>query len=126
MKQIKIFKKFILSIVTSLIPVIIAACYGPYYAITGNVIDSESKEGLNGITVKCGVCFTQDADGNCTDIQDIAETKTNTSGYFEFMDNCSRLTAIDDNNLDLVKYEDKVVENDQYLSEITIEMDRAE
>ena len=49
--------RFFLWLVTAAIPVVIAACYGmPYkYSKSGHVIDSETKEGIQGIQVTCVV-----------------------------------------------------------------------
>ena len=62
----KLLAKFLLWLIGTAIPVFIAACYGaPYYWNTksGQVIDSDSKEGIGGIQVTC-----IDSYGNAGDV----------------------------------------------------------
>ncbi len=51
----RLIAKFFLWLISVAIPVVIAACYGaPFaYSKTGKVVDSETKEGVNGIQVAC-------------------------------------------------------------------------
>ena len=51
----RIISRFLLGIVTFVIPVVIAACYGLAYTFTqrGRVIDKNSKAGVAGLRVDC-------------------------------------------------------------------------
>jgi len=53
MTLINLFKKSLLWVITATIPVVIAACYGVYYTVTGEVKDGDTKEPIEGIEVQC-------------------------------------------------------------------------
>ena len=84
----RIIAKFFLWLVTCAIPVVIAACYGMAYRYskTGHVIDSETKEGIQGIEVTCLVGSDEHS-----------MTYTGEDGYFwlEYDVRCDKL-RIDD------------------------------
>jgi hypothetical protein len=52
---VKIIKKAMLWVITAVIPVVVAACYGVMYAFqkTGTVIDKDTRQGIEGIQVSC-------------------------------------------------------------------------
>ena len=54
-KLTKLFKKALLWLITAFIPVVVAACYGMMYSFdtSGKVIDKDTREGIDGIEVKC-------------------------------------------------------------------------
>ena len=61
---VKIIKKAMLWIITAVIPVVVAACYGVMYAFqkTGRVIDKDTREGIDGIQVSCLVSSRNDVE----------------------------------------------------------------
>ena len=61
---VKIIKKAMLWIITAVIPVVVAACYGVMYAFqkTGRVIDKDTREGIDGIQVSCLVSSRSDVE----------------------------------------------------------------
>ena len=81
MKPVKMIKRWLLGIFVGTIPVVIAACYGVWYDITGNVVDSRTDEGIEGIEVTCVY-----VDDRSTEYDESGEvtTYTNANGYYEF------------------------------------------
>jgi hypothetical protein len=48
-----VLKRCLLAVLTSLVPVVIAACYGvPYRSVSGRTVDKASHVGVNGIRVR--------------------------------------------------------------------------
>jgi putative lipoprotein (rSAM/lipoprotein system) len=81
MKPIKLLKKWLLGMFITVIPVVIAACYGPFYEVTGKVVDSKTQAGISGIEVTC-VNYN-----DLTTPENEAEaliTYTGSTGYYEF------------------------------------------
>ncbi len=72
---IKKLKKGMLWLVTAIIPVVVAACYGVMYAFHkyGRVVDADTGNPITGIKVSCAVGHR----GNIIDV-----SYTDTDGYF--------------------------------------------
>lgn len=123
MNKSKTVKRLLLSLITATLPVIIAACYGVYYTVTGKVIDADTEEGLGEITITCNYCSEYDKDtAECSESQTIAGTVTNSNGYYELdVDNCDIITATDDNE-DGIQYEEKAIQTTPGQTDITIEL----
>jgi hypothetical protein len=115
---VRTIARFLLWILTSAIPVFLAACYGaPYgYSKNGRVIDSESKEGISGIKVICS------ENGN-----DWNYSYSWTDGYFnvDYDVPCDKLVLVDEDGLENGGfYPRRVVPFDEDCDEITVEMTR--
>ncbi len=80
MKLLMYLKKMMLGAVVSAVPVVIAACYGPYYSISGYVTDSETEDAIPGIEVTC----TIKDDWTTPSVDEGREIKveTNVNGYY--------------------------------------------
>ena len=54
---LKILKKALLWLITGVIPVVVAACYGVMYTFSknGKVVDADTGEAIQGIQVSCAV-----------------------------------------------------------------------
>ncbi len=81
MKQILSIKKLLLGFITAVIPVIIAACYGPVYQLFGMVTDEETGATIDGIQVTC--------DG------DTLNAEITINGMYEFYEQCNEITFKD-------------------------------
>lgn len=80
MQTMKRIKKWLLGVLISTIPVVIAACYGVPYDVQGRVVDAKTAEGLNGIEVTC-----INYDDFSTPENEAEELVTyTTGGYYEF------------------------------------------
>lgn len=75
-----------LRLLTLAVPSVLAACYGPSVLTRGQVIDSETKEGIEGISVSC--------EANSSNR---VGTRTGTGGYFQldYVGECETLVAED-------------------------------
>lgn len=81
MEVVKHFKKWLLGIFVTTIPVVIAACYGVPYDISGRVIDADTQEGIDGIEV---TCINYDNFSTLEDEGEELVTYTS-SGYYDYM-----------------------------------------
>lgn len=81
MKPIRWLKKILLGAVVTVIPVFIAACYGPAYRLEGYVTDSKTDEFIPGIEVTCTILQEDDP---ATPIIEGGEITvfTNENGYY--------------------------------------------
>lgn len=77
----KRIEKWLLCIITAIVPVVIAACYGPAYREMGSVTDAETGEGIGDIAINC---IHYDDELTEEDEFLVEKTQTNANGYYEF------------------------------------------
>lgn len=102
-------KKWLLGIITAVIPVVIAACYGPIYRMEGRVADADTKEGIEGIRV---TCINHDDRSTAAYDGQVATTETNISGYYYFDgsgDRCDVMRFKDKDGMKNGFYDDETV-----------------
>lgn len=112
----RIIAKFFLWLTTIAIPVVIAACYGMAYKFTktGHVVDSETKAGIQGISVSCMV------GGN---VEAADTTYEDGSFWLEFNTACDELLVEDvDGEDNGGQYVDRSVPFCKDCEDITIEL----
>lgn len=81
MKPILWIKKMLLGAVVTVIPVFIAACYGPAYRMEGYVTDSKTDESIPGIEVTCTILQKDDPSTPMIEGGEIT-VYTNENGYY--------------------------------------------
>lgn len=117
---IRLLKKALLWLITGVIPVVVAACYGVMYTFTrnGKVVDADTGEAIQGIQVSCAV-------GNRSNVIDTSYTDAYGTFYIAADTECDAYIFTDvDGDQNGGTYEEVVVQ-DSLQDGDSVEMQKA-
>jgi putative lipoprotein (rSAM/lipoprotein system) len=117
---IKILKKALLWLITGVIPVVVAACYGVMYAFNrnGKVVDADTGEAIQGIQVSCAV-------GNRSNVIDTSYTDSLGNFYIAADTECDAYIFTDVDGDENGAYQEVVIQ-ESFPDGSSIEMPKAQ